>query len=235
MFSTSADVYAAFDNAIANGDTSVSFTASGSLTLPDLGAILKKYPQITSISYSKRGSSVTYTLGLSAGTKVLAAYRSGNVKKLSAAEKKLYDKCKEIISKCTKPTNTLEENMKAIHDYIVLNTAYDYENFLKGTIPERSQTAEGALIYGKAVCGGYTDAFQLLMNMCGYECGVVKGTARNDTFSGAHAWNTVKIGKETRYVDVCWDDPLNQPPDYVRYLYYNLSAEEINKDHFPAK
>lgn len=116
----------------------------------------------------------------------------------------------------------------AIHNYIVNNTAYDYTNYVNGTLPEQSFTDYGVLITGKAVCEGYAKAMFRLMNLAGVECKVVKGTGDGQ----AHAWNIVKIDGSYCQVDSTWDDPVTTTgQNILSYNYFDLSDAQMAKDH----
>ncbi len=114
---------------------------------------------------------------------------------------------------------------KALHDYLVLNCAYD-SRYYTGDIPSVSHTAYGALILGTAVCDGYANAYQALMEAAGVPCQVVTGYAR-----GGHAWNIVQIDGQWYHVDATWDDPTPDKAGYIRYDYFLLSDSAIGKDH----
>ena len=58
---------------------------------------------------------------------------------------------------------------KVVHDWLVKNTAYDYDNYVLRTIPQRSYGMEGVMLYGKAVCQGYAEAFSYFMDTLGIE------------------------------------------------------------------
>lgn len=115
------------------------------------------------------------------------------------------------------------EKVKAVHDWMVLNIAYDEENYDKGydMIPEESFYVEGAMNKGIAVCNGYAETFKAFMNIQGLECSVIAG----DGLGGYHGWNKVKLDGEYYYIDVTWDDPDDfydddYGPGYVEYDYY---------------
>lgn len=90
-----------------------------------------------------------------------------------------------------------------VHDYIVNNTTYDTAgaetdtNGLWGT-------SYGCLVQGKAICQGYSEAFQYIMQCLGIECGVCRGNSTR----GRHAWNYVKLNGKYYWIDVTWDDPV---------------------------
>ncbi|MBZ9684926.1 DUF5050 domain-containing protein [Clostridium estertheticum] len=139
----------------------------------------------------------------------------------------VYDKAKNIVNNITNSNMSELEKELVIHEYVVKNTAYDYDNYIKETVPEDSYTAYGTLIIGKAVCQGYADTMKLLLNLAGIEAQVVEGYAKEP-----HAWNMVKIEGEYYHLDATWDDPIPDAGDKVTYTYFNLSDDQIsNKYH----
>ncbi|MCB2313991.1 DUF5050 domain-containing protein [Clostridium tagluense] len=141
----------------------------------------------------------------------------------------VYDKAKDIVNNITNNNMSDLEKELAIHQYVVKNTAYDYENYKSGTLTEDSYTAYGTLIIGKAVCQGYADTMKLLLNLAGIEAKVVKEDAY--VKKELHAWNLVKIDGEYYHLDATLDDPVPDEGDKVAYTYFNLSDEKISKDH----
>lgn len=120
------------------------------------------------------------------------------------------------------------EKELAIHNYVVNNTAYDYTNYVNGTLPEQSFTDYGVLITGKAVCEGYAKAMFRLMSLAGLDCKVVKGLGDGQ----AHAWNIVKINGSYCQVDATWDDPVTtNGQNILSYDYFDLSDSQMSKDH----
>ena len=116
---------------------------------------------------------------------------------------------------------------KALHDYLVLNCAYDYDNYLRGTIPAESYTAEGALLEGTAVCSGYARAYQLLLQGAGIPCEYVTGYGNG----GRHGWNIIQLDGAWYHVDTTWDDPAPDRAGYVRYNYFLKSDSYLSRDH----
>ena len=123
------------------------------------------------------------------------------------------------------------EKVKSIHDYIVNNTQYDYDNLLNGTVPEVSHSPLGVLQYGVAVCQGYAYAFELLCDLSGLECEFVGGVAGG----GGHAWNQVKVDGKWYNIDVTWDDPIyyfnGVLTPYLSYDYFLVSDAVLYQDH----
>ena len=137
---------------------------------------------------------------------------------------KLNTKLEEIRSKYLSVTTDKLQLEYIIHDYILNNTEYDYDNYISGTVSQISHSAYGALIDGKAVCDGYSKAAKLLFNEVGIESGVIISEEMN------HSWNYVEIDNKYYHVDITWDDPAPET-NRIRYLYFNLSDTEMENDH----
>lgn len=133
----------------------------------------------------------------------------------------------EIIKKLVKPHYSEYDKVKAVHDYIVLNTAYDYENFLNDTVSRNSYTAFGSLIEGVAVCDGYTKATSVLLDKLGIENHYVVGYLPN---GGLHSWNMVKISGEYYHLDTTWDDPVPNRDGYVSHKYFLVTTDQLLKE-----
>ncbi len=138
----------------------------------------------------------------------------------------LNQRVNDTLSKIITPGMNEFEKQLAIHDYIVLNTAYDYDNYLKNTIPKESYTTYGTMVKGIAVCQGYTETFKLLLNKVGIDSSIVSSKGMN------HAWNIVNIDGQNYQVDVTWDDPTPDQKGRVRYKYLNLTDIQMKKDHY---
>lgn len=154
------------------------------------------------------------------------AYRTEDTSALTAADLKFYTGLKAYLDDAYQyDTPFLQE--KAIHDYMILHTAYDYDRLYNGTIPMDSYYPEGLIVNGLAVCDGYRKTFQLFMDILGIECIGVTGKGNG----GAHAWNQVKLDGEWYVVDVTWDDPVPDRPGEISYNYFNVTTEKINQNH----
>ncbi|MGB4659047.1 MAG: transglutaminase domain-containing protein [Mobilitalea sp.] len=121
------------------------------------------------------------------------------------------------------------EQIKMVHDYIVLNTEYDEANLLTDTLPKSSFSAEGVLFKNIAVCQGYAEAFDLFMEVMGIDCEVVIGYSRTDGIS--HAWNIVSIGGRNYNVDTTWDDPVPDRKGKIQYNYFLMPDSVFEVDH----
>ena len=151
-----------------------------------------------------------YTLG---GKAVI-----GSSPELIAARSELANKINEILAGMT--AETAYDKVLYLHDYLIGAVEYVQS--------DDDQTAYGALIGGKAVCAGYTRAFQLLLNMAGIPCWKVDGNALNSQGqTEAHSWNVVWLEDKCYYFDPTWDDRGT----YKSHAYFGLSLEQISKDH----
>ena len=104
-----------------------------------------------------------------------------------------------------------------LHDYLTQHIAYDYLNFMAGTVPDESYTAYGALAKGVAVCEGYSKAYQVLLERCGIDAVMVSSLDMN------HGWNLVKLDGSWYHADVTWDDPAPDTVGRANHTFFLLS------------
>jgi uncharacterized repeat protein (TIGR02543 family) len=149
------------------------------------------------------------------------AVKTGDYSGLKGTNKKIAKKIYKVIKKSIRPGMSKALKAKAIHDWLVLNTAYDYKNYLKRSIPMISHTAGGPLLRGKAVCDGYSTAYLQIMNTLGVPCKIAHG--RN------HAWNLVKLDGKYYHVDVTWDDPVPDEKGRIQYNYFLVSDKTATR------
>lgn len=103
---------------------------------------------------------------------------------------------------------TALEYATAAHDWIRDTITYAFD--ANGN-PEESMTAHSIVgvfdsTYNRAVCEGYSKAFQLLLNAAGVENYYVVGLGNG----GGHAWNMARMDDGFfYYFDVTWDDSAN--------------------------
>lgn len=92
--------------------------------------------------------------------------------------------------------NVSKNSIKKIHDYLISNITYD-DDYTK-TQNESSTTAYGAITSKKAICGGYTDAFSIAMD--------ILNIPNFKVSSAEHIWNVIYFNNSWYHVDVTWDD-----------------------------
>lgn len=114
------------------------------------------------------------------------------------------------------------EALKYVHDWIVDNTVYTKT----GAVYESE--ADGPIIYGEALCEGYSKAFMYFAQSLGFPCICSVGTANLEK----HMWNMVKIGGSWYNVDVTWDDPVSSDgTQTLRHDYFLINDAELRLNH----
>ena len=108
-----------------------------------------------------------------------------------------------------------------IHDYLAGEITY--------TEAENAHNSFGAIVEGKAVCEGYAEAFQYLCQRVGIQSFIAIGSSVNPSTSSpeGHAWNYVRIDGKYYQVDLTWNDQGEK----LYHAYFNVTDEEISKDH----
>ncbi|HHL3303906.1 TPA: S-layer homology domain-containing protein [Bacillus cereus] len=126
---------------------------------------------------------------------------------------------KAIVSSITQVGMDDHEKVKAIHDYVVKHISYDTSY--------KAYTAYEALVNRSAVCQGYALLTYQLLKEAGIENHFVTGTGDGQP----HAWNLVKIENKWYHLDTTFDDPVPDEQGRVTYSYFNLSDEQIARNH----
>ncbi len=141
----------------------------------------------------------------------------------------LREHARAVIRSIITPEMDDEDKLKALHDYVVLLTDYDRENFDSNAIPPEAHTAYGVFVNKKAVCDGYAEALHCLLQAAGLESMVITGEAKYQGRWVGHAWLIVKINDRYAHVDVTWADPDEN--DLIYYDYFLVSDIKIAADH----
>lgn len=94
---------------------------------------------------------------------------------------------------------------------------------------ERQSELAGALLDGRASCGGYAKAYQYLLQKLGMEALIVYGTANEP-----HAWNIVRLNGNYYLADPTWGDAaLEDGTSYLSHCWLFLNDEAFEKTHTP--
>lgn len=116
---------------------------------------------------------------------------------------------------------------KFFHDYICKNTVYDLS-----TYDDFGDSAYSVFVDGKAICEGYSRAMKMLLDAVGIYNYLVVGNTQNDEGeTEGHMWNVVSVNGELYHIDLTWDDCDGELGE-ISYLYFNMTDEDIRKDHF---
>lgn len=136
----------------------------------------------------------------------------------------------EIISQANMYTS-LYGKVLFVHDFLTENVKYDdetYELILDDpyTIENyQYSSAYGTLVEHKAICGGYSTAFQLIMQRLGIQCGIATGDD--------HEWNFLRLEDEYYYMDITWDCPDSDNGEtYAKsYEFFCITEDELLSSH----
>ncbi len=131
-------------------------------------------------------------------------------------------KVAEIYKEEIKSTDTDEEKIKKIHDYIINNSKYDVDRSDSKIVKYDSDTAYGNLIQGYGLCGGYTDSMAIFLNL--FKIPNYKISSEN------HVWNAVKLEDKWYHLDLTWDDPITtNQTDILEYNFFLIDTNELKE------
>lgn len=218
-----ADLQKAIYTSLSNYNTSITFTNDGSMSGKLMAEEYSKYwrtmldiddylaRQVQNTQYVTNGNTLTVNLIY------YADY---------SEQQYITKRVKEIAADILTPAMNDFQKIKAINDYVVLNTNY---NKLTNGSPYSVYTL---LTEGEAVCQAYALLALRLYQEAGIPAHYVIGTAEG----GSHAWNLVRLDGQWYHVDSTWNDPLvkvaNQiDENYISYKYFLLSDSQIAPDH----
>ncbi len=128
----------------------------------------------------------------------------------------------EAVLEAARALETDYEKLKYVHDWIVENTTYSK------TGAAYESEADGPIVYGQALCEGYSKAFMYFAQSLGFPCICSVGSSHTEP----HMWNMVKLGGRWYNVDVTWDDPVSADGSQtLRHDYFLLCDAELRYDH----
>ncbi len=228
-----------------NLDCAITYTSKPTLEKKSL-VILQGDTYNTKV-YNGGDDKVTYS---SSNSKVVRVNKNGLIRGISVGTATIYAKVNGTTLKCkvTVRKNNMNERIyqfeknnttssmsdyeiiELAHAWLIKNVKYDNENYMNGSIPKVSHTAEGALLKGVAVCDGYAYAFEKIMEHFNIPCKVITGYSNGV----GHAWNLVKINDKWYHIDVTYDDPIVNGSDAntnVYTDYFLITDSQIKKDH----
>ena len=114
------------------------------------------------------------------------------------------------------------EKLKYIHDRLIGDTVYT------NTDADYESEADGPVVYGKALCEGYSKAFMYFAQSLGFPCVCAVGSAKGTD----HMWNKVKLNGAWYNVDLTWDDPVRSDgTQTTEYGYFLISDSDLRQTH----
>ena len=227
-------VYSILDVSLTEGGNP-HFVINNDGTLDNMGNILEMYksdhPEVFWIDDSYGYEYVSYATYTEID--VLISMQDSE---LSKAKEEFNEAVDRILNDMPDGLSDYEKELY-INDTLLDRCEYDDEAAKKDKVIGNEQNAYGALVDGKAVCEGYTRAFQLLCQKAGIDCVPINGTCESDSpMGGNHIWNAVCLEGEWYYVDSTWNDFQPEDSEYMltdieRHLYFNVTTERIKQDH----
>lgn len=132
--------------------------------------------------------------------------------------KQINSKIDDILNKLNISSLSKSEQIEKIHEYLIENTEYDnkYDEKIGN---HYSETANGALLNGSAICSGYSDAFALFMDRI--------NVPNIKVSSEEHVWNLVYIDDKWKHIDVTWDDTKSSI--ILGYKFYLIDTSDLLK------
>ena len=161
---------------------------------------------------SKRVGSLLHTY-LNFQIDGLASWKTGNkyyltVKSNSKTTAKQLKQYKQIVSWYSKGKKQAwkakgsKAKIKILARYLMSRCSYSYYDYYHDTPGDRPAYSDRGVVFKKkAVCSGYSEAFERLCLYSGIKCTTV--------CSPDHAWNLVKVGKKWYHYDTTWNDCLS--------------------------
>ena len=134
-------------------------------------------------------------------------------------QRKIDDIVKKL--KASLPENATDyDKALLVYDYIIDNCEYadEYADDTASSQQSPVSTMEGCLLNKRAVCTGYSRAYNYILKKMGLKCTSVSNPE--------HEWNLLMLAGDYYYTDVTWSDAPQ-----TRYKYFAVTTEQIKKDH----
>lgn len=170
------------------------------------------------------------------GFKAAQAWELEAVGMLDADERTMLAHAEAMVEDACRYAQSPYQVLVNLHDALAGRVTYTLgEDRADGWVLE--DTAIGALVYGKAECDGYSDAFYLLCTLAGFPARMISGYADNGTGEGyeSHMWNLIWWENGWYHVDVTWDDPdWEKDASLVKYAYLLMGSSLIGDHQWEA-
>lgn len=199
-----------------NKETDILYIGNETIDKTDLDSIFKKIMEDLYLKNSV--DSWSYSVN---GYKGWLHIEINTVYRTSMEEEESLDKIvNNIMATIIKDNMNDFEKIKAIHDYIILNSEYSLNTTNSAFSPYTLVTE------GKGVCSAYALLAYKMLSKCNIEAYIVEGETTQ-----AHAWNLVKLDNKFYHIDTTWDDPIEDRKGLVQYTYFLTSDAYMSKDH----
>jgi hypothetical protein len=132
------------------------------------------------------------------------------------------DSVTSILGRIITPGMSNDQKVSAIYNFVAPTVTYDplYTSD-KSKMSFDSQTAYGALVNHIAICGGYSWAFNMLLDAAGIQCYFISGKGNGI----GHAWNRANYNGGYYYFDCTWGH------NYSDNRYFAKTESAFQADH----
>lgn len=134
------------------------------------------------------------------------------------AARQAFDAAADQMLQCIKSGMSEYEKELALHDALAAKITYVSD-------AANAHNAYGALVDGQAVCEGYAESLQYLLQRAGIQSFIATGWDLNDNVG--HAWNYVRIDGQYYQVDLTWNDQDSR----TYYTYFNQTDAVMAESH----
>ena len=198
--------------------------------------VLADHPELFYVRGAQITTTTNRTTGLTTGVVVKGSY-------LYTPEEtqQMQDAIDTTVAECLAglPASASDfDKARYVYEYVARNTEYDTGAIdlieAGSTDTSNGQTIADVFIGKKAVCAGYAQACQYLLERLGIPCTYVTGTAKGQL----HGWDLVQLDGAYYYMDPTWGDPqfLDETAakvnrDWVNYEYFAITTDDLLTTH----
>lgn len=185
--------------------------------------IIWDWPELFYIARSELTVESEYLLAIGGG---VAEYTDEEIGEINA-------RLAEILHKFDDIQGEFELEL-AVHDYIINDYDYDFENSAYAGREHRELfTVVGLLKRHKGVCGGLSLLMQYVLQQRGILVANIVSAPTEEYES--HSWLIVRINGAFYHVDLTFDEDCSKALDEPQYTHFNVTDDEIMTDHNYAK
>ena len=170
------------------------------------------------------------------GERVADAYHSGDTSALSENEKLLLKEATAIVKQAKAETDNDFDLEVYLHDYVTeAITYYSPSTDIPDPLdPPRHLTAVGGLIDNAANCQGYTDSFNLLASIAGFEVGRLSVFTNSD--NEPHVTSIICLNDKWYIVDPTFDDvAYDGGEEMTNHRLFNAGKDKCNEYYWPEE
>lgn len=152
---------------------------------------------------------------------ILEAVRDGNENSLDEKQRSALECARGFLATLPRDISDYEKEL-AIHNYVCGSITYTRDSSMEDII-----NCYGGLVLGRGNCQAYTDAFNLLCGLSGFESGRLTCTANGEE----HSLNYIVINNVHYFTDCTFDDGIDDKDRGYGLFYFNVPYSVISINH----